>query len=103
MATGITPDELLQLPPVALRKVLAYYRRNTHWTERVEYYLQSLVYYTVRANGGDATLTMEKFAAPRLRNAPAPRQTTEQIEGVAAQYGKRQQNIVDDRGEHDAI
>lgn len=94
---GVTPDALLAMPPDDLRKLLAYQGHNTHWTERLEYLLSQLVYYTVNAHRGADTppISMDKFLAPLTRSeAGAPdgggggsRQTAAQAERAARGYG----------------
>ena len=81
------------MPPVALRKLLAYYRHNTHWTERVEALLLDLVYYTVNMNRGPNTppVGIDKFR-PAYKRTPeaagSPEQTADTAERAAAAYGQ---------------
>jgi len=57
------------MPPVALRKLLAYYGHHTHWTERVEHYLLHLLYYCVNSQlgPGAAPVSIDKLQAAITR------------------------------------
>lgn len=86
------------MPPVALRKILAYYGHHTHWTERVEHYLLHLLYYTV-SKDSTTSVDIKKLQAATFRNAGGGggsdgKQSDEEAqlkaEEIAGLYGKHQ-------------
>lgn len=93
------------MPPVALRKLLAYYGHHTHWTERVEHYLLHVLYYCVNSQlgPGAAPVSINKLqaamtrtgaggAAGRAAGSPVQDDETAQYkaEEIAGAYGKHQ-------------
>lgn len=88
------------MPPVALRKLLAYFGHHTHWSERVEHYLLHMLYYCVNMNiaPGGTPVSIEKLQAAMTRDARVERGTPTQdddvallrAEEIAGSYGKHQ-------------
>ena len=90
------------MPPVALRKLLAYFGHHTHWSERVEHYLLHLLYYTVNSQlgPGSTPVTIDKLQAATTRGAGGSRERGSPVqddeaalykaEEIAGAYGKHQ-------------